>query len=578
VSTQAFTIQEAFDKVKSELTEKVNSTKINSLIPTGLMERMVILAGGINYTYRDAMYCGGYVQQVVPTDEVIWEPGRRLIIDCCVANKCCKTWHAIDIMKNIFWPNKLNKHYNYPLYREWPFKDSLGRDIKKARIVSTHTHVGDNGEIHLAIEYLWPKGRYVAMRGGSDYDRSFETDTGWTISVMTEKQSKLEYESELLSFLYIDEPVVNEQLLGSSMSRLAFGGVVIMTYTPIGASEMIVAINNMKDKGAKVYSLRGSMYDNHITNGTLNNTGDKAGILTDDNIDDFIKTCAASEVQSRVFGKDIGLSGKVYLFNKEVHVIDENGFHDSTGYDLITILRRSNTFMVMDPHDGYFPFVSWWAFTEPCFSEQSWLICYNEWPTLKYTGEYYDKVRKTLTCKLTPQQISSILKLYDWCDDPFGLPVPRRTVDPIFSKNTESDFRKSVLGLRGEYKQWGIDFEPLNRSLISIGRTHVNEWLKYDTDRELNEYNRPRMYIMDHCHNMIRSLDNQFWSEGKEKESEIFKDPCDTARMLHIMLGTGYKYNPFYRKSRTGKISKGIERNERIEEQFKEALQASCLG
>jgi len=66
--------------------------------------------------------------------------------------------------------------------------------------------------------------------------------------------------------------------------------------------------------------------------------------------------------------------------------------------------------------------------------------------------------------------------------------------------------------------------------------------MEWDDAVPLTAYNQPRMQIMGHCLNMIRSCERHYWADGeREIEADEYKDFFDTAKVLKAMIeGRGW--------------------------------------
>ena len=214
------------------------------------------------------------------------------------------------------------------------------------------------------------------------------------------------------------------------------------------------------------------------------------------------------------------------MYNDEVHTrhyeLDSNE------------ARQWMTFMIMDPHDKYYPFMQWWA-VKPGPLGVDHYVCYNEWPMYETLKCYYDEVAKTLTCNMTPDQLAQIIKTLD-CSE-YGLQTPERGIDPRFARNSKADFAKKSEGIILTYTHFGINFKLPPSQMVDVQREKIRGLLKYEHDLPITIYNEPKITICPWCRNTRRSIGRHYWEEGKEVEAETFKDPADCARMFFALLG-----------------------------------------
>jgi hypothetical protein len=465
--------------------------------------------------------------------------GQTTIVNIQCNNKQGKTACAAVILRNILWENDPT-YFDYPCFKEWPFThdeyDKNGNTIKSGlcvkrfRIIGTMENTSDTGPIKTEIKHWWPAARFTAQKAGKTYMSQYETDTGWFGDVMTFNQEPKEFEGPLVSLTWIDEPARGE-LIGAITSRHSKGGLILITQTPIGAGPMLDILDDLKEKGAVVINSYSNIHENSVKTGKLNQKGTKRGLMTDDEITNFEAGTPENERPARLWGKNIGKSGKIYpQYNEIVHVKDVELDSPET--------KMWNAYMSFDPHDKYYPFAEWWAITPPMNGKSDY-ICYNEWPTVNTLAGYYDEKRNSVECHLTPQQMSQIFKIMDGTE--FGISIAGRIIDPLFERNKRSEYTRKTDGIRLEYQKWDILFELPKIERIEAQRSHIMELLRYDNQMPVNALNRPRIYICPWCRNVRRSFSRHYWvpdekNIGLEKESEQYKDPIDCARMFFAFI------------------------------------------
>jgi hypothetical protein len=483
---------DALSILAQSVIDKLNITDRTNFIPTGLGEQMI-----------EAVGCGEYD-----------------IVNFQTANKCGKTTHAVLALANIFWDND-PEYFDYPLYNQWKYKKPDGQVIKRARIIGTPQNVNDIGTIREEIVRWFPKGRYTESKGGKPYYSRYETDTGWFMDVMTYEQPASEFEGILCSLIWTDEPPP-PHLIGAITSRFSFGGLWLSTQSPVNAGSFVSTLKLMEEKGTKVKNIYGSIYDNSTSIGIPNKKGTKRGLLTTEQIEDYKRKIPPSEHPARLEGKCLAQAGKVYpQFDKSVHVREVNVRPD--------IAKTWNCFCVIDPHDKAFPAIQWWAVTPPdIHTGKSIYICYNEYPTINTLSGWYYEHRKTTECQMTPSQIATIIKVLDGRD--LGFTIVKRGIDPRFAKNTEQSYRKGGGSIVLDYAEHGIKFDLPQLGAIEHYRNRVSEALYHDNGQD------PQMYFMPHCQNSIKAMEEHYWIEGQDKESETYKDFIDCTRMFMASL------------------------------------------
>lgn len=474
----------------------------------------------------------GSSSQFIPTG--LLEPaveavgsGDWTIINLQISNKVGKTAGACNIFKNIFWEND-KEYFDYPTYNNWIVKDDVGNPIKRARIVGNKENISDAGCITTEILKWFPAGRYEVKRHAHPYNKEYITDTGWHIDVMSHEQNAKEHEGIMCGFYWIDEPCKPE-IIGAVMSRFSKGGIAILTNTPIGAGAMLDAIEDVEAKGTKVKHIYGSIYDNDSDTGKSNKKGTKRGLMTKKEIDRWVAGILPDQVDARVYGKCTMKSGKIYKsFDRNVHVKELSLSSE--------LFKKSNLYMVIDPHPKGYPFCQWWAVTP---AEE--FICWNEFPTYEsLNNNYYDQVRSKAICEHPPSTIAEFIKHLD-CSQ-YGNKILRRAIDPRYAKSSEHAFSKDTQGIVLEYAKFGLNFELPPFESIDTQKLVIHELLKYDTQQPVSVFNKPQIYFTPHCINSIRAFDRHYWLEGKEREAETYKDPIDCTRyMLALINGVNYK-------------------------------------
>lgn len=502
-------------------------------------------------------------------EPVIEAVGNALfrIVNLQCANKLGKTTIVANIFKNIFWDND-ERFFNFPAFKEWPFINDDGLPIKRARIICTAANAAEDGPIATEIKKWWPEGRYERSKSGKNYYSKYVTDTGWHIDIMTYDQDPSEFEGPMISLQWCDEPP-KPRLMGAIMSRFSKGGILLLSQTPVNAGPFLDVLEDLKDRGTSVKQIEATIWDNSITDGKENSLGTKRGLMTNEEIEEYIKSIPIDERAARIEGKAVGKSGKIYpTFSMDAHIRQ---------YDLDSpAAKQWNGYCIMDPHDKYYPFILWVAILPPNEIGKIKHVVYNEWPTYDTLGGYYDEKRKSAVCNLTPEDISKIMKVYDGTQ--YGIEIMKRGIDPRFARNTESNYSKSVEGIILDYQRYDIDFELPDQKLMSTGRDAIRMDLKYDKGQPSHIYNEPDMVFMPHCQNTIRSVNRHYWDDnakGKEKEAEEFKDPSDCLRMYKALTANAGWKQP--RDNNTKKNQHDII-TDNIQSEFIQAVSGVGLG
>jgi len=392
----------------------------------------------------------------------------------------------------------------------------------------------------------WPKGRYTTKNKGANYIKEIRTDTGWIGDILTQEQDSKQFEGPLVSLMWIDEPPKHWQLSAMN-ARMSEGGVLIISMTPLKAGAVVDVIEDIEAEGTKVTWINGELKNNSITSGTPNSRGTKRGLLTDIALSNYEKSIPRNEKEERSKGKTSHKAGRLYSppFGLDTHVISGKILDHPD-------IKNWNTYMVLDPHRKAYPFMTWFAITP-----DEKVIVYNEWPNYAELGDFYDKIRPTvqLPNEYDTSRLSQIIKISDGSS--WGLPKPRRFIDPRFAKAEDNEWTKSTEGLVLEYArpENGIDFELPPFELIQTQRDKLINLLHYDRTAPKGPGNTPDFLVLDHCVNIKRSLERHYWEDSKENET--YKDPIDTIRYFLAGIGGEVRYQaPSKPQKRTNVSSK----------------------
>ena len=482
------------------LKEAPQESEPDQFIPTGIQEEMIKAIAGV-HPYK----------------------ANPQVVAVITANKIGKTSGLIGgILKNIFWGPE-NDFFDYPIFRNFPFP-------KSGRIVGTKENVKVDGAIDAEITKWWPRTKYDRFKDSHPHYKRYEItgkDGQYDFDVMTYNQEPAEFEGPVKGWTLVDEPPP-PKLMGPIFSRFYIGGILIMGFTPINCGLLMNWLQDFQAKGVRVNIVTATIWQNSTTRGKPNSQGTKKGLMTDEQIKDYVNTCPTGEEDARLEGKADNKSGKVYpMFSPIIHVRAYD--HDSD------YLRRANHYMVIDPHRRYYPFMQWWAVTE-----DEKCICFNEWPTVEtFKGKYYDEIRKQVPCRLSLDDFATVIKLLDM--EHYGYKIRKRWMDPRFAKATEGDYTSKTEGLVSEFalppRNLLFELPPCER--IAVQRDRIRDMLKVDPHKPVSEFNEPSIFFMPHCKNSIRAFDRHSWLEdtNREGEDETFKEPPDCARIFLGGLG-----------------------------------------
>lgn len=441
--------------------------------------------------------------------------GKYNIILVTSPNKVGKTRTAVEMLKNVFWPND-REWFDYPVYNQWPYYNNDGKLIKAGRITGTVKNTADGGPIRQEILSCWPMDRYTSMKGYKSYYSQYETDTKWIFDIMTYEQSPQEFEGPLLSWTWSDEPPP-ETIVGAINSRFQHGGIWLITATPINCGMFLDVLDDLEEKGKAICRVTCDISENDMETGKPNHKGTKRGLMTKAEIANYSAGIPEDEKDARLHGKASNKSGKIYgEFQRHIHV-------DRFPFDIDSeLFRMANCFHIQDPTRRFYPANIWVAMLP-----DGRHVVYNEWPTKQTLGVFYDEVRHTVDCPYTPEEIADICLCLDSTE--LGLTIYDRFLDPYFASGTEYG-RKSD-SLLEKYAKKGIRFKLPQRQNIDVQRNTLQQLLKWNKAAPITDYNRPGFYVMPHCENTIRALERHGWAEGKDAEAEKYKDFIDCLRI-----------------------------------------------
>jgi phage terminase large subunit-like protein len=162
--------------------------------------------------------------------EAIADPEARIIL-FPAGNWIGKTAAAIVALGALIWPEQAeHKCFQNPTFKSWPFP-------KMARIVSTPKELEIIGSVQTEIKKWWPVGQYKGDKMGKTYPCQF-TANGWLIDLLTYDMALDQFEGVTRSITIYNEPPP-EAIFNAGLSRMKYGGKVLMPMTPLTNSAWI---------------------------------------------------------------------------------------------------------------------------------------------------------------------------------------------------------------------------------------------------------------------------------------------------------------------------------------------------
>jgi hypothetical protein len=440
-------------------------------------------------------------------------------------NNLGKTVLWVNLVRQICAPTN-NKYFQFPIFQDWPYD-------KYIAVVTTKENLKEAGAAYRWINQWWPSNLHD---GGTKQDQHFKSlfkwKSGFTVKLFSNEQPPNQFEGPEFGLWIMDEPG-RPGMVTAFNTRLKNGGFGMTIFTPVtlaggfNPGPVLDVLEDLKTKGRKIsYMVFSDINHNHIDTGLPNRFNEKRGLLSTEAMKTFISGVTSEQADARIKGTLNLRSGRVYkAFERTVH--------SSRDYDLTSTYAKSwNNYMVMDPHDEYYPFMLWFGVTP-----EEDVVIWNEWPTYRTLGNnYYDQVRKTLPCDMLIDDFADVIDLMDMYK--MGMaPVMRRGLDPRYASGIKTKMgEKQSLGLVEKFRAKGLKFELAPFERIDTQRATIQEFLRYDA-RRWPLAGAPRLWVLPHCVSTIRALERHYYlDDGSENEGEEYKDPCDVIRYFFAML------------------------------------------
>lgn len=416
-----------------------------------------------------------------------------LVTILSAANGIGKTTLIVNFMANLFWPGR-NRYFDIPIVKNWPYPKSI-RYITDPKIVE------ESGPFTAEIKKWWPRGKYESSKLGRNYVCQYKIGD-WVLDVMTNDQDLRQFEGGTKGCIIFDEPP-KENIWHASISRLRLGGILLVFMTPLTEAAWFFDKVVPTHQDAIFYA---SMEDACRQHGVR-------GHLEHDHIQKMLKEMSPDEIEARAYGKAMYLKGLVYkTFNHQVHVLKEP----------VTPPLNSTIYNVVDPHADK-PFFAIWAWPQ----RNGDLIIFDEHP-----NEDFFKMHN---CPWTREDYQ---RMYSQKETGYNV---KRVIDRHFADVMTAANKKT---LRQELGEIGMKYEPSYSTSeeIETGILKVREYLRYDSTRDINSINRPRLYVNPHCLNVIKGFTRWSIDPKTGKYSDDYKDPMDVVR--YLVMANPKQYEP----------------------------------
>lgn len=429
---------------------------------------------------------GGQIKLI----EEIARPGAFVVV-AGAGNGWGKSHFVVALAAAIMWPELAPACFTkHELFRKWPYP-------KRARIISTHTELEEIGSLQTAFKELFPKGQYKEKNKGKHYPCEFKNSNGWVLDLMSYKQDVQEYAGPNIGLTIFNEPPPQD-IYNESIARTRSGGVIVMAMTSLNENPWVVDSILNKADGNRIRVRYGSSCENCKQHGT-------DGHLEHEQIEKILSVYDEDEREARFTGKPLAMSGRIFkTFDESVHVAKDE-FRPPHSQDI-------SIGMIADPAIGK-PFAMLWRWVDSA----GVIHYFDEYPETQFIG--------AKDSNLTVREYAELIRNRE-----AGLKVDVRILDRHFG-----NVRRTTGGLtlKEEFAEVGIEFidsYALSGEEVETGIFKVKEYLRYDTKKEIDSLNRPKIIISPKCKNLIAAFRNWGREPKTGKVKEEYKDFMDLVR------------------------------------------------
>lgn len=382
------------------------------------------------------------------------------------ANGVGKTSVMVNLLANLFWPVG-NINFQGKLFKNWDYS-------RQGRIISQPNTIIET--ILPMIDRTFPRGRFGALKytvskQGKRYPSFFETDTGWSFTVMTYEQEVKEFESANLGWFWEDEPPP-PGIHQANIARLRNGGVGLVTETPLDGSaflyqEYIDLPDEVREK--KRYAVVTATLEDACIEHGIN------GFWPHEQVERTIMSYDPDEREARAYGVFKHLQGVVFKkFNPAIHVIKPFP------------VNREN-FVVVEALDSH------------TRNEDAVL-----WVAIDQKGRHFvvDELWGHFETGELAQRIKHIANNYR---------VVKRVIDPsafIVDQHTGKS-------LQGDLAAQGVIYEPASKQR-SYAIQLIKDYLDYEEKQGL-WIKPPKLFFFDTCPVAINQTAHWQWDNWRNK-------------------------------------------------------------
>jgi hypothetical protein len=386
------------------------------------------------------------------------------------ANGTSKSATGANVLANIVYGPQ-NDFFQLPTFQHFPYP------IKRARIISDPTTLKEKTIPELKKWFpnteasKIPQATYETSKEGKPYETKWQTNTGWTIDLMSTEQDPKEFESVDISLVWIDEPMPQDRFM-ATIGRARLGMVIIWTYTPLFSSGWIKDwMDEAVTNGLADY-VEAEMEDNCLEHGIR-------GILEHENIVRMANSFPAAEREARVFGKFGHLIGRVHKgWNRQIHVRKAIPLNP----------KDWTTYMALDPHPRVADHVMW----------------------MSVNAKGQKIISADLQSEGGAKDLSVRIKDIETKHN-FRMGSPR-IIDPsAFVEDQHKDKREKTFA--EELEKYGLYFAGGAKDL-NAGIKRTDDALDYEVVGE-RMVRSPELIVFDTCITTIKQMESYVWGEWK---------------------------------------------------------------
>lgn len=390
-------------------------------------------------------------------------------------------------------PNKIGKTYlgvaKFCSYMTGIYPDYFPEELKLETPVKGRIILNDFGIMYFEdlLPYLekwipsWmydeklPGGGYRKKNNAGVYSRwqltKREPCNGSSFHLISNEQDVRTCEGTAIQVLLSNEPHNEDKFEASMRGGVTKGIKVMFVLTPLGLSGWII------DKVVPREDAEILFAEDIRENYTLNEEAIKS----------FEKSLSPEEKKARMYGKPLHFAGRVFKeFDRDVHVVSSEAVKIPDG-------DWENKFLVVDPHEA-----TNWAFM------WGWINPLHQIYWYDYLWIEADKTFKDYVERIKAKERNGKvqLRIMDarYCNKPY----------------MDSGGKKTSEGFR----ELGIYFERANGD-SNYRITMMHEYLKYDRDKPITQYNTPSMFWLDYLDEPIRQMERCTWKDLSSKQVEL---------------------------------------------------------